>query len=73
MAMEYWKTLYTDEGAHYDKVVVLNAANLPPIVSWGSSPEDVVAVTGTASSRSGRHCRRDQARSRSSARSTTWA
>jgi 3-isopropylmalate/(R)-2-methylmalate dehydratase large subunit len=46
MAMEYWKTLYTDEGAHFDKVVVLDAANLPPIVSWGSSPEDVVAVTG---------------------------
>jgi 3-isopropylmalate/(R)-2-methylmalate dehydratase large subunit len=46
MAMEYWKTLYSDEGAHYDKVVVLDAANLPPIVSWGSSPEDVVAVTG---------------------------
>ncbi len=46
MAMEYWKSLYSDEGAHYDKVVVLDAANLPPIVSWGSSPEDVVAVTG---------------------------
>jgi 3-isopropylmalate/(R)-2-methylmalate dehydratase large subunit len=46
MAMEYWKTLYTDEGAHFDKVVVLDASNLPPIVSWGSSPEDVVAVTG---------------------------
>jgi 3-isopropylmalate/(R)-2-methylmalate dehydratase large subunit len=46
MALEYWKTLYTDEGAHYDKVVVLDAAQLPPIVSWGSSPEDVISVTG---------------------------
>ncbi|WDR04437.1 3-isopropylmalate dehydratase large subunit [Devosia rhodophyticola] len=46
MALDYWKTLYTDDGAHYDKVVVLDAANLPPIVSWGSSPEDVIAVTG---------------------------
>jgi 3-isopropylmalate/(R)-2-methylmalate dehydratase large subunit len=46
MALAYWKTLTSDEGAHYDKVVVLDAANLPPIVSWGSSPEDVVAVTG---------------------------
>ncbi len=46
MAMEYWKTLYTDEGAHFDKIVKLDAANLPPIVSWGSSPEDVIAVTG---------------------------
>lgn len=47
MALDYWKTLYTDEGAVYDKVVVLDAAKLPPIVSWGSSPEDVISVTGT--------------------------
>jgi 3-isopropylmalate/(R)-2-methylmalate dehydratase large subunit len=46
MAMEYWKTLHTDEGAHFDKEVRLDAAALPPIVSWGSSPEDVVSVTG---------------------------
>ena len=45
-AMEYWKTLFTDEGAHYDKIVRLDAASLPPIVSWGSSPEDVISVTG---------------------------
>ena len=47
MAVEYWKTLHTDEGAHYDKVVVLDAAALPPIVSWGSSPEDVTTIEGT--------------------------
>ncbi len=46
MALDYWKTLSTDEGAHFDKIVTLDAANLPPIVSWGSSPEDVVSVTG---------------------------
>ena len=46
MAVEYWKTLPSDEGAHYDKIVRLDAASLPPIVSWGSSPEDVIAVTG---------------------------
>ena len=46
-AVEYWKTLKTDEGAHFDKVIVLDAAKLPPIVSWGSSPEDVVSVQGT--------------------------
>lgn len=46
MALDYWKTLKTDEGAHFDKIVTLDAANLPPIVSWGSSPEDVIAVTG---------------------------
>ncbi len=45
-AVEYWKTLYTEEGAHFDKVVVLDAAKLPPIVSWGSSPEDVISVNG---------------------------
>ena len=45
-ALAYWNTLRSDEGAHFDKVVVLDAAKLPPIVTWGSSPEDVVAVTG---------------------------
>ncbi|KPL53083.1 isopropylmalate isomerase [Prosthecomicrobium hirschii] len=46
-ALAYWKTLFSDEGAHFDKEIRLDAANLPPIVSWGTSPEDVVAVTGT--------------------------
>ena len=46
LALDYWKTLYTDDGAVYDKVVILDAAKLPPIVSWGSSPEDVISVTG---------------------------
>jgi 3-isopropylmalate/(R)-2-methylmalate dehydratase large subunit len=46
MALDYWQTLKSDEGAHFDKIVVLDAAKLPPIVSWGSSPEDVVSVQG---------------------------
>ncbi|MBX4958933.1 3-isopropylmalate dehydratase large subunit [Rhizobium lentis] len=45
-AIAYWKTLKSDAGAHFDRVVKLNAAELPPIVSWGSSPEDVVSVQG---------------------------
>lgn len=45
-ALRYWETLFTDEGAHFDRVVKLDAANLPPIVSWGTSPEDVISVTG---------------------------
>ncbi|SKA20829.1 3-isopropylmalate dehydratase large subunit [Consotaella salsifontis] len=45
-ALAYWRTLKSDEGAHYDKIVRLDGANLPPIVSWGSSPEDVVSVNG---------------------------
>lgn len=45
-AISYWKTLSTDEGAHYDSVVTIDATTLAPTVTWGSSPEDVVAVTG---------------------------
>jgi 3-isopropylmalate/(R)-2-methylmalate dehydratase large subunit len=45
-ALSYWRTLYSDEGAHFDREVRLDAAALPPIVSWGSSPEDVVSVQG---------------------------
>jgi 3-isopropylmalate/(R)-2-methylmalate dehydratase large subunit len=45
-AMGYWQTLMTDEGAHFDREVRLDAAALPPIVTWGTSPEDVVAISG---------------------------
>jgi 3-isopropylmalate/(R)-2-methylmalate dehydratase large subunit len=45
-AKAYWETLHTDEGAHFDRIVTLDAASLPPIVSWGTSPEDVVAISG---------------------------
>lgn len=45
-AVEWWKTLYTDEGAHFDTVVTLDAASLPPVVSWGTSPENVVTIDG---------------------------
>ena len=45
-AVAYWESLKTDEGAHFDKEIRLDAANLPPIVSWGTSPEDVISVTG---------------------------
>ncbi|SHF52398.1 3-isopropylmalate/(R)-2-methylmalate dehydratase large subunit [Kaistia soli DSM 19436] len=45
-ALRYWETLVSDEGAHFDKEIRLDAAKLPPIVTWGSSPEDVVSITG---------------------------
>jgi 3-isopropylmalate/(R)-2-methylmalate dehydratase large subunit len=45
-AVAYWQNLFTDEGAHFDSELRLDAANLPPIVTWGSSPEDVISVTG---------------------------
>ncbi|ODT43483.1 MAG: 3-isopropylmalate dehydratase large subunit [Methylobacterium sp. SCN 67-24] len=45
-AVRYWETLRSDEGAHFDRIVKLDANNLPPIVSWGTSPEDVISVAG---------------------------
>lgn len=45
-AMKYWEKLHSDEGAHFDREVRLNAGSLPPIVSWGTSPEDVISVAG---------------------------
>src|SRR5437660_2739303 len=45
-AMRYWETLTSDEGAHFDREVVLDAASLPPIVTWGTSPEDVSTIGG---------------------------
>ncbi|WP_430911987.1 3-isopropylmalate dehydratase large subunit [Methylobacterium sp. sgz302541] len=46
-ARRYWESLPTDEGAHFDREIRLDAANLPPLVSWGTSPEDVVSVAGS--------------------------
>ncbi|HSM40340.1 MAG TPA: 3-isopropylmalate dehydratase large subunit [Afifellaceae bacterium] len=46
VARAYWESLVSDEGAAFDTEVRLDAANLPPIVTWGTSPEDVVSVTG---------------------------
>lgn len=45
-AEQYWRTLCSDEGAEFDKVVVLNAAEIEPQVTWGTSPEMVVGVSG---------------------------
>ena len=44
-ARRYWDTLHSDDDAHFDRIVKLDAATLPPIVSWGTSPEDVMAIT----------------------------
>ncbi|MBT7486542.1 MAG: 3-isopropylmalate dehydratase large subunit [Rhodospirillales bacterium] len=45
-AVTYWKTLVSDEGASYDKEVTLNAADIIPYVTWGTSPEDALPITG---------------------------
>lgn len=45
-AVAYWKTLAADEGAHYDRVVELRAEDITPVLTWGTSPETVIPVTG---------------------------
>ncbi len=45
-ALAFWQTLRSDPGAHYDKVVELDAADIAPVVTWGTSPEDVLPITG---------------------------
>ncbi|WP_028640867.1 3-isopropylmalate dehydratase large subunit [Novosphingobium acidiphilum] len=45
-AVAWWRSLATDPGAVYDKVVVIDAAAIVPSVTWGTSPEDVVPITG---------------------------
>ncbi len=46
-AIAYWRTLPSDAGAQYDRVVELDAAEIAPMVSWGTNPEAVLPITGT--------------------------
>ncbi|OOY03567.1 MULTISPECIES: 3-isopropylmalate dehydratase large subunit [unclassified Thioclava] len=46
-ALHWWKQLYTDEGAHFDKVVTIKAEEIEPVVTWGTSPEDVLPISGS--------------------------
>jgi 3-isopropylmalate dehydratase len=45
-AVEYWKSLVSDEDAVYDRTVIIDAKDIPPTVTWGTSPQDVCPVTG---------------------------
>jgi 3-isopropylmalate/(R)-2-methylmalate dehydratase large subunit len=45
-AMRYWEGLHSDEGAHFDREIRLDASKLPPLVTWGTNPEQVASVTG---------------------------
>ena len=45
-AVNFWKTLPSDEGATYDKEVTLDVSEIVPQVTWGTSPEDVAPITG---------------------------
>jgi 3-isopropylmalate/(R)-2-methylmalate dehydratase large subunit len=45
-AVSYWNSIVTDEGADYDKIITINAADIAPQVTWGTSPEQVIGVNG---------------------------
>ncbi|NBB96852.1 MAG: 3-isopropylmalate dehydratase large subunit [Alphaproteobacteria bacterium] len=46
-ALAWWKTLYSDDDAQWDKVITLRAEDIAPVVTWGTSPEDVLPITAT--------------------------
>ena len=46
-ALSYWKTLFSDEDAVFDKVLTIKAEDIEPSVTWGTSPEDVLPISAT--------------------------
>ncbi|HEX2815924.1 MAG TPA: 3-isopropylmalate dehydratase large subunit [Phenylobacterium sp.] len=45
MALPYWKSFFSDPEAHFDREITIDAGSIAPLVTWGTSPEDVIAVT----------------------------
>ena len=45
-ALEYWSNLKSDDGAYFDKEINLNGKDIKPMVTWGTSPQDVVTIDG---------------------------
>ena len=45
-ALTYWKTLYSDPEAHFDQTLNLDGSQIAPVVTWGTSPEDVLPIDG---------------------------
>jgi 3-isopropylmalate/(R)-2-methylmalate dehydratase large subunit len=45
-AMRYWETLYSDNAAAFDREIRLDVSALPPLVTWGTNPEQVTSITG---------------------------
>jgi len=45
-AVDYWKSLHSDAGAHFDQIIKIDAKDIKPQVTWGTSPEMVVAIDG---------------------------
>ncbi|MDB5439055.1 MAG: 3-isopropylmalate dehydratase, large subunit [Caulobacteraceae bacterium] len=48
MALDYWSTFFTDDGAHFDREIEIDVSTLSPQVTWGTSPEDVTPIDGYA-------------------------
>lgn len=46
-AVAYWKTLHTDEGAHFDDDILIKAIDIIPTITWGTSPQDALPITGS--------------------------
>ncbi len=46
-ALNWWKTLYSDDDAHFDKTITLRGEDIAPVVTWGTSPEDVLPITAS--------------------------
>ncbi|MDC1096632.1 3-isopropylmalate dehydratase large subunit [Pelagibacteraceae bacterium] len=46
-ALTHWKTLYSDEGCKFDKEINIEGKEIEPLVSWGTSPQDISPITGT--------------------------
>ncbi len=68
-AVAHWRSLPSDAGAQYDTEFVLDAAEIPPQVTWGTSPQDVVAITGSVPDPA---AETDEARRRSMQRSLDY-
>ncbi|MEL8055904.1 MAG: 3-isopropylmalate dehydratase large subunit [Pseudomonadota bacterium] len=45
-AVQYWRSLYSDDGAHWDEVVEIRAEDVEPTVTWGTSPEQAIPLSG---------------------------
>ncbi len=68
-AVAHWRSLPSDAGAQYDTEFALDAAEIPPQVTWGTSPQDVVAITGSVPDPA---AEADEARRRSMQRSLDY-
>ncbi len=49
-ALAWWQTLFSDEGAHFDKFLTIKGEDIAPVVTWGTSPEDVLPITSVVPS-----------------------